>query len=87
MNRSGHRTSRLWVSLARVACDLDDLVDDLTAEPLSDPDGDLLAAPAMHLDLANDRLQDALYQLEKLDRRAAWSRHAPATSAPRDRTH
>jgi hypothetical protein len=64
-----NRHARLSVALARLAVDLDDLVDEITAEPLDDGADDLYYPAIAELARALDRLDDATYELEKLDRR------------------
>jgi hypothetical protein len=64
-----NRNVHLSVALARLAADLDALVDEITAEPLDDGDDDLYYPAISQLTRALDNLDDATYQLEKLDRR------------------
>jgi hypothetical protein len=64
-----NRHAHLSVALARLALDLDDLVQEITAEPLDDGDDDLYYPALAQLTWALENLEDATYQLEKLDRR------------------
>jgi hypothetical protein len=64
-----NRHAHLSVALARLAVDLDDLVDEITAEPLDDGADDLYYPAIAELTRTLDRLDDATYELEKLDRR------------------
>ncbi|MDQ6607750.1 MAG: hypothetical protein M3Z06_14540 [Actinomycetota bacterium] len=55
---------RLSVRLAQVACDLEDVVRGLAAERPTEWDTILLAAPAAHLAIVVDALEQTLYELE-----------------------
>ncbi len=57
----------LATRLGRLAIELDECVHQLTAEPLSDGGAVLLTAPALHIGLVLDELENALYLTEKLD--------------------
>jgi hypothetical protein len=63
-----NRHAHLSMTLARLAVDLDTLVDEIT-EPLDDGADDLYYPAIAELARALDRLDDATYELEKLDRR------------------
>jgi hypothetical protein len=71
-------------SVARLAIDLDELAQQL--EIATPPKAELftLAAAAFHLSLSLDRLDDILYQADKLDQRAPAppSRKADAREIP-----
>jgi hypothetical protein len=57
----------LSIRLARLALEVDELVLQITAEPLDDGDSTLITPAARHLALALDTLEDALYTADKLD--------------------
>jgi len=60
--------TNLSARLALLACDVDELVQQITAEPQTNGDTIVLAAPAPHLAIALENLEnleDALYQAEK----------------------
>jgi|GEM_PF-7023795 len=75
------RIAPLSVRLARLACDLDEVVQEIAREPLDDGDSLLLAAPALHLTLALDQLEQSLYEVEKLDQ-SHRRRHRVSTGQP-----
>jgi hypothetical protein len=67
--RSRSPAVTLATRLARAACDLDHVVDQIAATPdLSEPDAWLLAPAATHLELVHDRLSDLMLSLERYGR-------------------
>jgi hypothetical protein len=61
------RVRALSGRLARLAVDVDELAQQIIAEPLNDCDGLFLAAPTAHLALALGWLEQALYETDRLD--------------------
>jgi hypothetical protein len=82
-----NRVPRLSVRLARLAVDVDEVAQEIIAEPLSERDELWLAAPTAHLALALDWLQQALYETDRLDVSQSWAAMLRAAEdQPHDRT-
>jgi len=64
----------LSARLARLAVEVDELAQQILAEPLSEPDELFLAAPIAHLAIALEWLEQALYECERLDLTHSWAR-------------
>jgi hypothetical protein len=67
---------QLSIRLARLAFEVDRVVQQITAEPLDDGDSALITPAARHLALAVDLLEDGLYVADKLDQSRPWERLA-----------
>lgn len=59
----------LAARLARLALELDRVVEEIAAVALTDADALILSAPAAHLALASANLGEALYLVDRLDQR------------------
>jgi hypothetical protein len=57
------------VRLCRLACDVDEAIDQLEAWHLTDLEADLLGAPILHLAIALRRLEQIVHEVEALDQR------------------
>jgi hypothetical protein len=71
---STNRIPALSVRLARLALEVDELAQEIIAEPLSERDELWLAAPTAHLAIGLEWLHEALYECERLDLRHSWAR-------------
>lgn len=67
------RIPALSARLARLAVDVDELAQQIIAEPLTDCDELFLAAPTAHLALALEWLEQALYESDRLDLTQSWA--------------
>jgi hypothetical protein len=57
------------VRLCRLACDIDEAIDQLEGWHLTDGEAELLGLPIMHLAIALRRLEQIVYEVQKLDQR------------------
>ena len=55
---------RLSIRLARLACDVDDVIQELERVDLVEGDDALLSAPLLHFEIASGGLRQRLYELE-----------------------
>ncbi|MGI8411549.1 MAG: hypothetical protein ACR2LV_02560 [Solirubrobacteraceae bacterium] len=60
--------------MARLALDVDEVAQQILAEPLAESDELLLAAPTAHLASALEWLEQALYETDRLDQRPQRAR-------------
>jgi hypothetical protein len=70
---STSRIPALPARMDRLALDLDDLVQQIIAEQLTERDELLLAAPTAHLASALEWLEQALYECDRLDLTQSWA--------------
>lgn len=71
-----HPTNRIPVLSARLALlavDLDELAEEIIAEPLTERDELYLAAPTAHVAIALRWLEQALYECDRFDLTQSWS--------------
>ena len=70
---SGTRIPALSARLARLACDVDELAQQIIVETLTERDELFLAAPTAHLAIALEWLEQALYECDGLDLTQSWA--------------
>jgi hypothetical protein len=84
---STNRIPALSVRLARLALEVDELAHEIIAEPVSQRDALLLAAPTAHLAIGLGWLYEALYECERLDLRHSWARLLSDARKESDHAH
>jgi hypothetical protein len=62
------------VRLCRLACDVDEAIDQLEAWHLTDGEAELLGSPTLHLAIALRRLEQIIHEAEALDQRPRLER-------------
>jgi hypothetical protein len=67
-----NRIPALCARLARLALEVDELAQQIIAEPLTERDGLGLASPTAHLVVATEWLKQALYECDRLDLTQSW---------------